>query len=208
MDPEDPKSLGDTKVQASRRAAIYAPAVERLNRFVDELRAERGCGPTIPYFDPLDGGVEARALFLLESPGRRAVSSGFVSRNNPDDTAKNFLLFSREAALDRKQVVIWNIVPWYLGSDTRLRTPTKADIAQGSEALVRLLPFLPRLEVAVLVGRSAVVSRPVLTAHSSALNVLYCPHPSPVYVNRSSQNRDRAQAGFVTAARLLQNRII
>lgn len=204
VDPEDPKSLGDPAVQASRRMAIYAPAVEPLNRFVDELRAERRCGSQIPYFDPLDGGIEARALFLLEAPGRRAVSSGFVSRNNPDDTAKNFLLLSSEAGIHRKQVVIWNVVPWYLGTAAKLQPPTKADISAGSEALARLLPLLPKLEIALLVGNSARVAQSVLTAHSHRIGVIHCPHPSPMYVNRSVENRARAREGFVAAAGALQ----
>ena len=39
----------------------------------------------VPDFDPLDGGVEARALFLFEKPGRMTAGqsgSGFISRDN------------------------------------------------------------------------------------------------------------------------------
>ena len=40
----------------------------------------------IPHFDPLDGGSNAQVLFLMEAPGPKASASGFVSRNNPDET--------------------------------------------------------------------------------------------------------------------------
>ena len=48
-------------------------------------------GVEVPDFDPFDGGVDARALFLLEKPGPltaasrpdvRRTGSGFISRDN------------------------------------------------------------------------------------------------------------------------------
>lgn len=65
----------------------------------------------MPYFDPADGGVEARCLFLLEAPGPRAVLSGSVSRDNPDQTAENFSKFLTDAGIDRLNTVIWSTVP-------------------------------------------------------------------------------------------------
>ena len=41
--------------------------------------------------------TDAAILYLLEAPGRRAIESGFVSRDNPDETAKNFFLLNIEA---------------------------------------------------------------------------------------------------------------
>jgi hypothetical protein len=65
---------------------------------------------------------------LLEAPGGRAVGSGFVSRNNPDETAKNFFLLNQEAGLPRSRTVTWNVVPWYVGSGEKIRAVTDADI--------------------------------------------------------------------------------
>jgi hypothetical protein len=48
----------------------------------------------VPDFDPLDGGVNAQVLFLLEKPGPMAAEdgkragSGFISRDNDDGTAE------------------------------------------------------------------------------------------------------------------------
>ena len=72
----------------------------------------------IPQFDPLDGGIDAECLFLLEAPGPKAVNSGFVSRNNPDETAKNFFELNVGAGLERSKTITWNVVPWYVGSGT------------------------------------------------------------------------------------------
>ena len=61
-----------------------------------------GVGP-VPDFDPLDGGIETRTLFLFEKPGRmtadgfaRRFGSGFISRNNDDQTAEATFAFTDE----------------------------------------------------------------------------------------------------------------
>jgi hypothetical protein len=76
---------------------------------VPTIRRESGFD--VPDFDPLDGGVNAACLFVLEAPGSRAVGSGFVSRDNPDETAKNWMLLNHAAKMDRRRVAVWNIVP-------------------------------------------------------------------------------------------------
>ncbi len=73
----------------------------------------------VPHFDPLDGGINARVLFLLEAPGAKAVASGFVSRNNPDETARNFFDLNMAAGIARRDTVCWNVVPWYIGTGTK-----------------------------------------------------------------------------------------
>lgn len=55
--------------------------------------------------------MNARALFFLATPGRRAVGSGFVSQDNPDDTALNMRKALAEAGFRRPDVVLWNVVP-------------------------------------------------------------------------------------------------
>ena len=82
----------------------------------------------------------------LEAPGRRAIESGFVSRDNPDETAKNFFLLNIEAGIDRKLTVCWNIVPWYIGSDTKIRTANSNDTASGARCLNRVISLLHCLE--------------------------------------------------------------
>ena len=116
-----PKLLADAAARLSRSEQLGQPHVAPLTAFVAELRAERGISANIPDFDPWDGGTEAELLFLLEAPGARAVASGFVSRNNPDETAKNFFELNREAGIPRRRTVIWNVVPWYIGTGTKIR---------------------------------------------------------------------------------------
>lgn len=74
----------------------------------------------------------------MQAPGRRAVETGFVSRNNPDETAKTWHELNASAGIDRRRTLTWNIVPWYIGEDTRIRPATEDDIR-------RALPYLRRL---------------------------------------------------------------
>jgi len=148
-------------------------------------------GPSfeVPYFDPADGGVNAGCLFLLEAPGAKAIKSGFVSRNNADETAKNFFLLNREAGTDRKRTIVWNIVPWYVGSGTKIRPVNVVDVAVAAPALTALLLLLPHLHTIVLVGRKTASSRSAVSALTPHATLYAIPHPSPMFVNRSPANR-------------------
>jgi uracil-DNA glycosylase len=165
--------------------------VAPLNAFVEALRSEMGADVQIPYFDPWDGGIEAEILFLLEAPGAKAVRTGFVSRNNPDQTAKNFFQLNEEAGIPRKKTITWNAVPWYIGTGSRIRAATRSDLEAGFKPLPRLLDLLPNLRTVVFVGRKAARSRSLIEQVQSGLNLFDCPHPSPLVVNRSPDNRKR-----------------
>jgi hypothetical protein len=87
---DQPKLLANVEARNVRHSELQEPQIAPLTAFVDKLRVKMGSDYQIPYFDPWDGGTAAEVLFLLEAPGAKAVLSGFVSRNNPDETAKNF----------------------------------------------------------------------------------------------------------------------
>src|SRR5690349_6856842 len=106
------KLFKDERVVKARQKELQAPHIKPLSDFVKAIRSD--CASRIiPDFDPWDGGINAECLFLLEAPGRNALK--FVSRNNNDETAKNFFKLNTEAKLPRKRTVSWNIVPWYIG---------------------------------------------------------------------------------------------
>jgi hypothetical protein len=154
-----PKSLRSEEARLSRKGLISSPHVAPLTVFVHTLREKMGAEYDIPYFDPLDGGVMADCLFLLEAPGPQAIATGFVSRNNPDETAKNFLELLAAAGIDRRRTVLWNIVPWYIGSGTKIRPATVRDLGAAAPALTELLQLLPNLSTVVLVGGKASLAR-------------------------------------------------
>ena len=197
---DEPKTLRDPKTRELRLSAVDEPHVALLTAFVHELRAEMGPDFSIPYFDPADGGTTATLLYLLEAPGPRAIASGFVSRDNPDETAKNFLLLNQEAGIDRRRTVIWNIVPWYIGSGTRIRAASGQDTEAGARSLERLLNLLPRLRCAVFLGAHAAKAGPLVARLRPGLETFTVPHPSPMFVNRAPGNWGRILSVLRTVA--------
>lgn len=185
-----PKLLRDKTAREERLSQIAEAHIARLTDFVDDLRNKMGPEAAIPYFDPWDGGVGAEALFLLEAPGPKARNSGFVSMNNPDETAKNFFELIHAAGIDRRRIAIWNTVPWYIGSGVKIRPASSADIASGVESLANLFRLMPELRLVVLVGAKAQRAKKYIQSMSPDFDLFSSPHPSPMFVNRRPDNRD------------------
>jgi uracil-DNA glycosylase len=188
-DDDRPKLLGNSDAVRERLAQIDLPHVSPLTRFVRKLRSDVGAEGEIPWFDPWDGGVNAEVLFLLEAPGGQAVRSGFVSRNNPDETAKNFYELNEQAGLLRQRTAVWNVVPWYIGSGSKIRPANLQDIREGMKTLGCLLKLLPELRAVVLLGRKAQRVGDFIAEKNPRLRVFTCPHPSPLYVRIKPENQ-------------------
>lgn len=186
---DKPKSLRYPLAIQSRLARIFDPHISPLTNFVETIRKETGLSREIPYFDPLDGGINAKCLFLFEAPGPRAVYSGFISRNNPDESAKNFFELNHEASLPRELTISWNAVPWYIGTGIKIRPANKNDIARGKKYLLDLLSLLPNLRIIVLGGRKAQKAETLIKAAYPDITLMKMPHPSPLFVNNAPENR-------------------
>lgn len=190
IDSDDfPKSLGLNEQQIKRCELLFSDHIQALTEFVHTLRGQKGEDYSIPYFDPYDGGRLAQVLFLLEAAGPKAVKSGFISRSNPDETAKNFYLLNYEAGIKRELSVLWNIVPWYIGTGQKIRPANKHDIAEGCESLGDLIKLLSNLKVIVLVGKKSQSSRQHIQRLVPTIEIVEMPHPSPMFVNRHPNNR-------------------
>lgn len=174
---EVPRALRDPDACSLRRRLLDAPHMRPLNEYVAGLRKRPGVD--VPDFDPLDGGVDARLLFLFEKPGPMTVAdgtrrgSGFISRDNDDPTAENTFLFMREARIPRKLTVTWNVIPWWNGT-TMVKA---AELREGAEETRRLTGLLPRLRAVVFVGKKASRARPHL--EDTGLAFFSSGHPSP-----------------------------
>ena len=179
LHPEHPKTLRNPEERARRQALLGEDHVAPLVAYAAQL-AER-TGKAVPTVDPLDGGVNARLLILLETPGPRVLGTGLVSRDNPSGTSANMFRFLTNAGIARADTVIWNIVPWLIQTaGERNRNPSRLEVAEGLAHLPDFLDLLPRLELAVLAGRKAEAALGLLEAR--ALPCLTMPHPSPTYV--------------------------
>lgn len=195
-----PKAHGNPDFLAAKIARIDDPHVRPLNDLVRQWRTETG--GEVPWFDPDSGGVHARALFLYEAPGARstgpsgprkqAAGSGIISPDNNDASAENSWLLYRDANLPRHHTVVWNIVPWYLGTTRRIRNPDADDLALAQPYLDRLLRVLPALRVVVAFGDKARDGwlRYLLRPDAALLPTLACPHPSPRVLRTRPQQQD------------------
>ena len=149
---DPPGALWDPAVVQRRRAMLRQPHVAALTDYADALGAA-GHG-FVPYFDPLDGGMAARLLILLEKPGPRTFpprGSGFVSMDNADPTARTIHAVRQVAGMKRRGLAVWNIIPWWNGT-TALTGPEKR---RGAAELPRLLALLPGLRGVLCAGNQA-----------------------------------------------------
>jgi hypothetical protein len=173
-----PRSMRDLRVRLQLKAMLALPHVAPLTAYAAELRQSSNL--EVPDFDPLDGGVNARALFLFEKPGPMTaesgprIGSGFISRNNDDPTAEATFRFMKQAGIPRRLTVIWNVVPWWNGT----RKVTTAELREGVASVERLITLLPELSVVVMVGGKSSKAERLLRHRSLALFNSY--HPSPL----------------------------
>lgn len=190
VDPADePRALASLAERQRRVSLRFAPHMEPLAAHLADIAMARGRTDDLPAFDPCDGGTNARILFLLEAPGPKAVAFGFVSRNNPDPTAKNICELLRDAGIARANTALWNICPWYVGDGQgHIRPVTSADIREAQPFVPGLLACFPRLEHIVLVGLRAQSAAPWLRELTRA-TFWRTYHPSGQVLNGRPERR-------------------
>ena len=196
-EPEAPRSLRDAEAREARRRLLTEPHVRPLTQYVEGLRARSTA--EFPDFDPLDGGVEARLLFLLEKPGPMTSASrsgrsgsGFISRDNDDPTAEAIFDFMRQAGIPRRETVLWNLIPGWNGT----RKVTAREVTEGAQETLGLVRLLPNLREVVLVGAKAGLAAPLL--ESQGLVIRKSRHPSPIV--KGTQRKAWDQIGLTWKA--------
>lgn len=194
ISPDEPYALKSEEERLRRAELLVGGHMVPLVSLLGEIRVVNAATPN---FDPCDGGIKAMALFLLEAPGRKAKGSDFISRNNPDQTAKNMcgLLYP----LRREDVILWNIVPWYLGSQEKIAPAKRSDISAARSFLVKLFTLLPDLEFVILMGKPARSEREVIAellakADRGHVEIRETVHPSPKVLNTQPHQRQAIAA--------------
>jgi hypothetical protein len=176
---KQPRSMRDPAVREQRRDMLGLPHMIELASYAKRLRRP---GVKVPDFDPLDGGVEARVLFLFEKPGPMTAEagnglrsgSGFISRDNDDPTAEATFNFMRQADIPRELTILWNVIPWWNGS----RPVERLELQDGARRVVELIHLLRNPRAVVLVGNKAAEARSYLPI--TGLTVFTSSHPSPL----------------------------
>jgi uracil-DNA glycosylase len=201
-EPVAPRSLADPAQLAARRRLVGSPHVLPLRHLVAQIAADTGA--SVPDPDPLDGGVMARLLLLLETPGPAIRGTGIVSRDNPTGTAANLFRFLQAARIPRAETLIWNAVPWVIHAEgARNRAPRRSEIRAAVPYFAPLLDCLPVLRVVVLAGRVAGELESAFATLRTGLPVLRIPHPSPTFVCTAPSVRERIAAGLSQASAIL-----
>jgi len=190
---DQPRLLRDPNEVQRRETNIDLPHVAPLNNWVRALRSRLGSDAIVPWFDPCDGGCEAQILWLLEAPGAKATrergGSGFISCNNNDASAQNTWTTREDGGVPRNLVVHWNAIPYYIGTDTKIRAFNRNDVAAVGPLLRELLAMLPRLNVVILGGLAAQKVWKGYAPPNHSLEVIRCPHPSPRNLNSRPASR-------------------
>jgi len=202
MKPEDDPDALDSPAERQRRVAMLnEPHIKPLVDYLAKLKAGHP-EKDLPDFDPCDGGVFAKALFLLEAPGPKAVGSGFISRDNPDPTARNFCGLLQEAGISRSDTLLWNIVPWYVGDGSRIRAVNNTDIQQSLSYLKDLLFLLHDLKVVVLVGKKAQLAKSQIFQLTD-LPLVETHHPSARVFNVWPYKKDEMRTHLLQIAAII-----
>jgi len=175
-----------------RLARLYEPHVLPLTRWAGLLRAT---GWDVPDFDPDDGGIHASALFLLESPGPRAVQSRFVSRDNPDPSARNMAAALNLTGFERRDTILWNVVPYCVSTRERNRNATVQQIRAAAHVTQEFVDMLANLKAVTFCGRRAQVMLPLLK-FSAGVGVFSTFHPGA-----QSFNRERCRSDILATFR-------
>jgi len=177
---------------------LAVPAVQPLRAWIRQQQ-ERRPGTVCPDFDPAEAGTNARVLFLAEAPGpmshtengTKRPGTGFISVDNPDQTAANSWTARHQAGLTEAEALHWNIVPWYLGPASK--KPNAEELAAGARALRSLLPLLPRLQVVVLAGLYAQKGWDKHMTATADVTVVKVPHPSPLAMAQAGKREELNQ---------------
>lgn len=175
------RALADSKFLTAKRSRLEEPHIAPLTDLARRIQAAHA---GVPFFDPDNGGANASVLCLLEAPGPKAMD--FVSQENNDQTAENMHRLMVAAGLARRHVVLWNVVPFYIGAADRskLRAARQSDLDAGRPWLIKLFALLTQLKVVVLLGRKAQRARVLVKALRPDVCTLEGWHPSPQAMNR------------------------
>jgi hypothetical protein len=101
------------------------------------------------------GGVEARLVTVLASPGRQTRAApggtGFLCIENPDPAAATVKRLMREAGINPREMTPWNACPWFTDGSR----PSPAELEAGVEPWAQLIRLMPDLRVLMLMGGDA-----------------------------------------------------
>jgi hypothetical protein len=201
---ENQFSLASMTERRRRLEMLDEPQVEPLSRFLQHICNDNP-DKCVLHVDPRDGGIHCKALFLMLAAGTNSTSSGFLSIDNTDGTAKNFRELFRVASIPRKDFLLWNIIPWTIGKDSEGNREMKdRDIEKGLQYLGVLFKRLQQLKVIVLLGKNTHIYKDRIQQFKG-LPILEAAHPTPTVFNCHRKVKAQTQATFLEVARHIRD---
>ena len=119
----------DDEFWQEQRDQLRIPRIAPITDLVEALRQQRPYD--VPYVAPMYGGVEARLLTVVTSPGRQTRAApggtGFLCIENPDRAAATVKRLMSEADIGPREMTPWNACPWFTDGPR----PTPAELEAG-----------------------------------------------------------------------------
>jgi hypothetical protein len=146
---------GDPAFLAAKRDRVREPHVKPLNDLADRIADERGLKRgQVPYVDPDLGGVNARAVVMLDNPGTKAkagTGSGLLSLDNDDPTARRLREAYERHHIAWVDLLAWNAVPF----PTARRGSGAGERRDGARWIREVISLCPNLKFVLLLGGAA-----------------------------------------------------
>lgn len=174
---------------------------DHVRPLMDIVRSIRARGLCVPNVDPDDGGIHARVLILLETPGPRAVGTFYISRSNPDPSARNIGKALDFAGFTRPDVLLWNVVPYCVSTIGGNQNVTAGQIRQAAPDTQAFIDAMLSFAVVIFCGRQAQRTRKLLRFKPTA-QVLETFHPGGQAYDREHLRR-HLHATFAEARSLI-----
>lgn len=149
LPPLTPRPLSDPLEIQRRLGLLHEPHISELTHLVEQIHeVERN--HSVPWFDPMGGGVNAKVLLLLQDPSDTAQNgTGFISPDNPDVTANNTTWFRDQARILPHELIHWNVIPWMM------RNTFAQEMTRALKYLIELRELLLALKVVICMGNNA-----------------------------------------------------
>jgi hypothetical protein len=118
-------------------------------------------------------------MYLAQDPSSTAATTGFISPDNNDATARATTQACLEAGVTAGERVHWNVYPWWLDARCPERVPHADRLA--SQFLSELFEMVTEVVAVVLIGAQAEKAWKTLSTRGhirADLQVWAGPHPS------------------------------
>lgn len=196
--PTKPRGYAGIAVRNFKENNVVGdPRIWDLNYWVEtvhDIRSDSSSVSSVRFFDPLDGGVSARIMILVDVPEKVLDSehaSDFESLDNDDDYAATLFNLIAESGLPRESFVLVNATGWKLTESDPLQANSRYEWLQASLYVDSLVNTFDELKLVIAMGERAGEEWTKLRESSRTANAIAyveAPNPSPTHGSLSADD--------------------